>query len=134
MQKADHASPVIGEAAGAIEPPRLLRIVAVYDAETGQVIHVRDIVGRPGTVLPSDDELAQDGLTYLKEFAASVEKDPAFQEEIKKKGKRLCPIEQLKTCVIEDVGSVSWPFRIDPKSGRAVNVGEGHVWKPLHSQ
>lgn len=116
-KEAGDGTVAMGAAAGS-KAPELVRVIAVYDNDSGQVIHRRDVLARPGAEIPDDRALMEESLGYVAEFYGRLEKQPEIGKLIAKKGLKLCPVEQLTATVIKDVSQAVPGFRIDPKSGQ----------------
>lgn len=103
--------------AGDFPPLQEVRIVALYDADYGQVVS-RHVVARfEGADDVSDDAIVSEAFERVKAFYDGLERDPERKKRLLRHGQELCPIDKLKAAVTRDIRYFDEDFVVDPKTG-----------------
>jgi hypothetical protein len=99
-----------------------LHIVALYDPESGAVLHRHSVAVVKGGQDVSEDEAVRDTLARAKAFHARLEQDPVEIKKMATRGQSLFPIDKLKVAVSNNPQHLEMELEVDPKSGDLVEA------------
>ncbi len=104
-------------AAGKTPKIKDARVVVLYDGESGMAITTNTIVTYEGADAVADDAIIKTSMERLETFYREVAGDPVRERKLTAKGRKLCPIGQIKAVISKDFRLLQSEFHVDPRSG-----------------